>query len=528
MKNKHHLGIYIFNQTISLIEFDRQKIVSTLDTPQSLLQSDPAGNSNDIKLTAIIQKFLRDKKIDAPFAYLAFSNQDIVLRSFLMPWMTQSEMHTALVFEARRYIPFKIEDLNYNYQTVTIAKDKSRKIEVLFAGVKKDLIERYSSILNQAGLTVVYAEPSILSALRLLIFKKQVQKNQRTVLVFLKQNHGTISIIDQGIPKFIRDFSLLQEHDFAQLHSNIVSESITREIRISLDFIRRQKLFSEQIHRICLLSQFSSQNLAEPIGKEFNIPITTHTLRSLTNSDHDVDFDYLYAYGAGLKSYFSSTINLDLSRALEEIPRVDKQQPAINENFSFSLKLGLICACLVGLVFLFSKNSMAVYEKKLVDLKKKEGVYSSFSIPDLDKKRDEVVNKLQGYKDVRFKSQMAFFLSRIPQKLPEGTWLSSLSIKYEDVKLQTKIQNKKDIDKAKPPETKTVISIDLSGFAYSSNANQQIGLINRFVANLKDDDILLKVFNDINLKNAIKQTSDDLTVTAFQVSLKNNDQLKRP
>ena len=148
-------------------------------------------------------------------------------------------------------------------------------------------------------------------------------------------------------------------------------------------------------------------------------------------------------------------------------------------------------------------------EHRLKELTKRESAYSALTIEDLAFKKDGFIKKLGDYKKMPLKSNAALLLSQIPDKLPEGVWLTTFSLRYQNEDMQI-FQNEK----------KENLSVQLSGFAYASDPTEEINRINRLIKDLRKDPGLSKLFDEITLQSVKKQKLRDYPVTNFEIVCK--------
>ncbi len=267
--------------------------------------------------------------------------------------MTSSEVKGVVDFEARRYIPFKLEDLVYSYHATTVVEKKIRRIRILFIAIRKEILERYCSVLEQAGLRATFIEPASISLLRALTFKKQIQRQQRIAIIQTNQREGTITIVDQGIPQFVRDFQLVTslpaapDPDGASINTRLLNE-----IRISLDYYRRLHSMGE-IDKLLFIFANDMHDLAEALGKSLGVATVSLATRSLLNLDEEVNPGVLNAFGVGLRHAVSLPVTINLSRIQvksQEAEKIFEQTPI---NYLASIKVGAACGLAVLFVFLF-------------------------------------------------------------------------------------------------------------------------------------------------------------------------------
>ena len=74
---------------------------------------------------ALLKKGLRELKSETATALIGVSDKYTLFRHLEMPLMKKNELSLALPLEIEKYIPFKIEDIawDYNKKTLSLQKD---------------------------------------------------------------------------------------------------------------------------------------------------------------------------------------------------------------------------------------------------------------------------------------------------------------------------------------------------------------------------------------------------------------------
>jgi len=116
-------------------------------------------------------------------------------------------------------------------------------------------------------------------------------------------------------------------------------------------------------------------------------------------------------------------------------------------------------------------------------------------------------NELIDYKDVTSESELSFFLQTLPELLPQGVWLRSLKIDY---------YNKQMMDN---DHQRTIVKVmmNVDGYAYTEDTNEQFRLVNTLVATLKENDKLRGIFESIDLESVRSDVFQEYPVTYFNV-----------
>src|SRR3989338_6915472 len=170
MDNKK-LGIYFGSENLSLVEVAGARVRSALrlplppdmgasGRPPAITGEAPSiAVPSDVKLAALISGVLRDNRIEAKKTILGLSSRDQFIRGFQMLLLSKQEMETGVLFEIKKYISSKTEDLAFDYQRRSIKK--SSKMDILFVAANRNSLKASRAILNQAGLEVAAVEPDL-------------------------------------------------------------------------------------------------------------------------------------------------------------------------------------------------------------------------------------------------------------------------------------------------------------------------------------------------------------------------------
>ena len=154
------LGIYFGIKDINLVEARGRKILNNIRLPHPNIAVAELEEKvpSDIKLIALLKDAFRTYRINADEAAICISGQDLVIRTFEIPLIPQNELKGVVSFEVKKYIPFKLEELDYSFQVLFNKKNKTSL--VLFVGIKKEVLDNYISIFKQLNLKIGVLEYS--------------------------------------------------------------------------------------------------------------------------------------------------------------------------------------------------------------------------------------------------------------------------------------------------------------------------------------------------------------------------------
>ncbi len=503
--DKKQLGIYWGQNTFCFVEAKGNDIgtvaIVPLNANLDVDSSQPIPE--ELKFTAVIQKTIREQKITAAKVNLSLPDKEIIFRSFVIPWMQPNEVKNVVDFEATKYIPIKLEDLSYTYHPVLITEKNQKNFRILFVAARKENLEKYTNAIAQTGLQIDHVEPASVSLCRFLLKQGHISHNQSTGILVLDSN-GKIVIVDQDVVQFVREFQLPEE-GAGSVEFNI---KLLNDIRVSFNYYTRQNP-GGKIAKIIILSVVDLGEFTQEISKELGIPAKQVVTTKILKSQNITDMGLLNACGIAVRDKKFSTKNFDLSVKSIKIQR--GEGPAEQEGADYKI-LGMVAAACAGIFFLaitLTKGMVTGYQRRLVDLKTQLGHYESSDAAKIDEMRVAAENQLNSYKDIRFKSDLCFYLAKIPNLLLNGTWLRNFEISYYDA-----------ASKDNPQRTVSRLSIILEGFVYRENINEQFRVVNNLVSSLKNTTEFASTFDSVDLVVVRQESLNNVSVTYFKIACK--------
>ena len=505
---KSQLGIYWGKDAFCFVESKKgqpDKIAYVnFDTPIAGDQGQkiPEG----LRLTALIQQVIREKKFTCKKVNLSLSVKDVIYRSFVIPFMQPAEVKSVVDFEATKYIPIKLEDLAYTFHAIPFSEGDQKSLRILFVATRKNIVERYTSILQQSGLETEFIEPASVSLVRILQKQGHIPKQQATGIIEIENEGGRITVTDKDVIQFVREFQSSIEG------TGLPAENAKffNDIHVAFNFYQRQNP-QGKLDRIITLSTNDLSPLTAGLSQEFKIPATSLTVAKILKTEQISDSGMLSAAGAAIREKASASKNFDLTTKIKtNKPGLESTSVLANWN----LKLVGICVgasiALVYLTWLWSTSSIADAKKRSANLSKKLGIYESSPKEKITELKDGVVSKLNQYQDVRTKSDITYYLRKIPQMLPSGAWLNNLNIEYyEGAETNDGILRRV-----------ANVALSMDGYVYLPTSNEQLRQINTMVAKMKNDKELAKLFKEIVLANVKQDNYNNYTVTNFRIGCK--------
>lgn len=483
---------------LRLVKFARTEI-----QPQS--QTRPADLSKE-KTTALvkaIKKVIRENNLKAKKVITALPGQEVIIRYFQMPKIPKSERETAIKFEAKKYIPFKIEELIWDFHVV-LPKDKEKnKMDITFVAVKKEAAQRHLTLLKEAGLKVQVLEPAPFSLVRMLTFSKQLEKDRPVAIVDIDDGMADINIVKNRICYLTRDVSL-------PLEEELIFENLANEIRMSLDYY--EKLFpAEMVSKILLCGEVELGDWDKDLAEELKIVVEKADPLKAIDFETPLPLNMAVAIGLTLRGRTRRVqeVNLLQVRKVEPAVSTAKEFLELTPQIRRAIVRALVVSC-IGLMLLYVATYRQVFQKRK-ELKQKISLrptvhlpISSFSfseLQDLEKELTEKLSSLVLIIDKRILWTIKF--NELSKIIVPGLWLTDLYFSEEITK-----------------DNRANRSLNIKGVAYHEDPVQEIGMITKFVSNLKENKGFSDGLGEITLESMASVQLQEKVVKEFSISCK--------
>jgi type IV pilus assembly protein PilM len=168
-------GLDIGATSIKVVWLDGEKNVYkyisslTTFTPSQGMQSESPFDHQE--MAKLINKLVIDAKITTNNVNIALPESHVFTKVIDMPVLSEKELTTAIYWEAEQYIPAALDTMRLDWVILRTPKDSlsDQKMQVLLVAAPLQLIKRYQTILELAGLSIVAIETETLSVVRGLV-----------------------------------------------------------------------------------------------------------------------------------------------------------------------------------------------------------------------------------------------------------------------------------------------------------------------------------------------------------------------
>ncbi|MCX5669029.1 MAG: pilus assembly protein PilM [Candidatus Omnitrophica bacterium] len=505
------LGIYFGTKDINLVETSGKKILNNIRLPHPKLEISGLEEKvpADVKIMALLKDAFRSYRINANEATFCISGQDLVIRTFEIPLLPQSELKSAVSFEAKKYIPFKLEDLDYDFQVSFNKKNKTSL--VLFVGIKKEILANYISFAKQLNLKINSLEYSAFSVLRFLKLSGLPDAGVIASLCFDSKNgdEANFTVFENEFSLFTRDFDFTQEpagfEQTAELDLIGQQDKLLKEVRISFDYYNR-KFPDKQVKNIYVVSDKESHPELKSFFAESSIPFKFIEMQKVLGKTTSYSSILIKSFAAALFKSVALKIKINLIGSRLKVARTAAGNPlALLDGIKLDLRYIFLGVVVCVAVFGNGLMRTQATQQELTAIKNKRVKISTDLASDnveeltgISSKYEEKIAAL----DNLVKNQMYVtpLLSTIPRALPKGVWLESFSLSR---------------NKGVPMEL--VLNVGV----YLEDSDQEFESVNIFLTNLKKDPVFSRYFKEITIGFIDRQNLQNKNTAVFKIICKN-------
>ncbi|OGR25108.1 MAG: pilus assembly protein PilM [Desulfuromonadales bacterium GWD2_54_10] len=325
-KKREVVGIDIGSSSVKLVQLKEQKgtyhllNVGIIPLPPEAIVDNTLMDSSAI--VNAIKNLVGSVGVKIKDVACSISGNSVIIRKIVLPAMPPEELEDQITWEAEQYIPFDINDVNMDFQILSSDSVDPSKMNVLLVASKKDIINDYVAVFNEAGLQLSVVDVDSFTVQNAFEVNHDSSPGEVLALVNVGASVMNINIVKDGITLFTRDVqmggNLYTEEIQKQLGlSSVESESmkmlakesgnsvllevigkvnetITQEIRRSLDFYN-STTNEDRITRIFLSGGCSKVfNLLEAINDKLGLPVEMiNPFAKLKFNEKDFDPEYL-------------------------------------------------------------------------------------------------------------------------------------------------------------------------------------------------------------------------------------------
>ncbi len=229
-KSKLAVGLDIGSSSVKLVQLKEKKggyqllAFGSAPLPPEAIVDGALMNSSAI--VQAIQELVAQQKVKVKDVAIGVRGHSVIIKKIALPRMTQEELDESIQWEAEQYIPFDVKDVNIDTQILTPEADAAGQMDVLLVAAKKDMINDYTSVCAEAGLTATVVDVDAFAVQNAYEANYDPNASETVVLVNVGAAVSNINVISRGVTTFTRDITM---------GGNAFTEEIQKQLNISYD-----------------------------------------------------------------------------------------------------------------------------------------------------------------------------------------------------------------------------------------------------------------------------------------------------
>src|SRR3990170_3459743 len=239
-KKKNVIGLDIGSSSIKLVEFMEgkngfklQNLALSSLPPEAIVDG---ALMDSVTIIDTIRNLIATSKVKTKDVVTSVSGHSVIVKKISLPFMTEAELEESIQWEAERYIPFDINDVNIDFQIFGSSPENPEVMDVVLVAAKKDIINDYVSVIIEAGLNPVVIDIDSFALENMLAINYDIEKEETLAIANVGASITNMNIIKNNISAFTRDIFK---------GGNQITEEIQRQLYIDHEEAERIKVGSK-------------------------------------------------------------------------------------------------------------------------------------------------------------------------------------------------------------------------------------------------------------------------------------------
>jgi type IV pilus assembly protein PilM len=180
-----------------------------------------------------VRRLVKEHSVSATKVICAVPGRAVIMKKIQMPRQTDQELETNIEFEANTVIPENLANVNLDYQVLNLL-DSGNKMEVLLVAVKKEIVNSYAEVIEEAGLQPEVMDVDYFAMENMYEANYAAEPGGGMVgLVHMGARNTSVTLLENGYSTFTGDLTIGGE-DF--------TESLSRALGISSEAAEAAKI----------------------------------------------------------------------------------------------------------------------------------------------------------------------------------------------------------------------------------------------------------------------------------------------
>lgn len=334
-KNTDYFGLDIGTTGVRLVQLKSASSAPALVTygakplPADLTSSESEVDQD--KLAEIIQQLKSEAKVSADQVVTALPSQHAFTTVITTPKLSHSELEKSIQLQADQYIPMPVDDAKLDWHIIDSNKGEN-EMSVLLVAAPKQVVNKYLSIVEKAGLNLLALEINALAVARSVVNASDVP----VAVVDWGSNSTEITIISQRVPHLVRSVNIGGNTLVRSVEQNLNVDTEQAQQFLQKFGVTQTKLEGQVLKAV----QGSLDNVMSEISK---------SIKYFTSQNEGAQLEKAILTGGPtslpeMPSYVANSLNLPVEIAN---PWVNVSYPAtqqetlMNQSLHFAVAVGL-------------------------------------------------------------------------------------------------------------------------------------------------------------------------------------------
>lgn len=435
-----------------------------------------------------LQNTINKIKLDTKDVVVTLSPSFAVIRHFVMPFVERRFWRQSIPFEAKKYIPFSLEESSYDYHVYRIKgeQNKNARLGVVFGLTDKKISSAITNGISKIGLDMIAMEVSAISAQRFLSIVDSSKSGGGSFWAHFDESSAYFLFSNNSVPLLFRVVNFGQSQ---------MTERRRLGLRGSVDFLHKQlgaKIYSE-----IALSGLNLDFWKNVVAEDTKLKIKVWEPGLCLNMKN-TDWGTYASLGAGARQMVPLALDVDI-------------KSTVRENFndkiavSFLWKIAGILTAFVIALFLYSQAKTLLLSARVAKASKDTKLISElreFSASEIEQYISGLKDRLQIATTVtQHDNYFTPKLEAVVNSIPSSVWLKSITYSYP----------------VRSDEAKSVTGrLVLSGHLSAKNKEEEIAIANEFKEIFQNENAIKSVYSGSSSRiNLDYEASGETTVDGY-------------
>jgi type IV pilus assembly protein PilM len=206
------IGLDMGTSTVKYVRFNREGDTFTLADfrVERIYSEDPSEMVPQVKRTQVIEalgRLLDGVPLKSSYVISAVSGPSVIVRQISSPRLGQEQLKESLKFEAKKYIPFELDETEMDFQILDPDADNDT-MQVLLVAVTRESMASHLSILAELGVEPVITDVGSLALMNSLYQAEPQALNEAVALLDIGADTSSLNIYRRAGLFFSRDFPI--------------------------------------------------------------------------------------------------------------------------------------------------------------------------------------------------------------------------------------------------------------------------------------------------------------------------------